>query len=268
MLKDRECKHCGFKLPNSKANQIANHERWCKQNPRYLEIKERTGSKIADALKINALERKGEIKVFTVECECCKISFTVKESENLFPLKEKYYCSRSCANKREHSEETKQKIGNSLLKPIKYKICPNCGKEYSTKSNACSAKCSRELRPKKYSALQLYRMKCAFNFALNDFPDEFDFSLIEKHGWYRAKNRGDNLNGVSRDHIVSVKFGFEKNISPDIIKHPANCQLLIHGENISKGHKCNLTIDQLMVKIQEWNHKHNTYGTGLINKRV
>ena len=105
-------------------------------------------------------------------------------------------------------------------------------------------------------ALINYRADCAFRFNVYDFPDEFDLSLVEEFGWYRAKNRGNNLQGVSRDHIISVRYGFDNNIGADIISHPANCQLLRHGENISKGKKCHLTIEQLFDRIRYWNDKY------------
>ena len=90
-----------------------------------------------------------------------------------------------------------------------------------------------------------------------DFPNEFDIVLVEQHGWYKATNRGNNLTGVSRDHIVSVRYGFDNGIDPSIISHPANCQLLQHGTNVSKGKKCDLTIEELFVKISNWNDKYN-----------
>lgn len=105
-----------------------------------------------------------------------------------------------------------------------------------------------------------YRLACKFNFNIGDYPDEFDFKLIENHGWYSAKNRGNNLNGVSRDHIVSVKFGFENSIDPKIISHPANCQLLRHNDNVSKNKKCSMTIDELLEKIQKWNDRYSLLG--------
>jgi hypothetical protein len=105
-----------------------------------------------------------------------------------------------------------------------------------------------------------YRLACKFNFNIGDYPDEFDFKLIENHGWYSAKNRGNNLNGVSRDHIVSVKFGFENSIDPKIISHPANCQLLRHNDNVSKHKKCSMTIEDLLEKIQKWDDRYNQMG--------
>ena len=56
----------------------------------------------------------GELKHFNVLCNKCNKEFDVEEREKIFPKKEKYYCSRSCANSRIHSEETKQKIKKTL----------------------------------------------------------------------------------------------------------------------------------------------------------
>lgn len=100
-----------------------------------------------------------------------------------------------------------------------------------------------------------YRMDCRFNFNLADFCSEFDFSQIEKFGWYKAKNKGDNQGGISRDHMVSVKFGFENKIDPKIIAHPANCALMRHGLNVSKSSKCSISLDELLKRIEKWNNK-------------
>jgi len=59
--------------------------------------------------------------------------------------------------------------------------------------------------------------------------------------------------GVSRDHVISVAYGFENNIDPLIIKHPANCQLLRHSDNSSKHIKCDMVIENLLEKINKWN---------------
>jgi hypothetical protein len=104
-----------------------------------------------------------------------------------------------------------------------------------------------------------YKKLCGFNFSLNSYPEEFDFSLIEKYGWYKAKNRGDNLNGISRDHIYSRDKGFENLIDPYIISHPANCQLLKHNDNASKNRECGIKIEELIEKIKMWNQKYGEY---------
>ena len=96
-----------------------------------------------------------------------------------------------------------------------------------------------------------------FNFNLASYPEEFDFSLIEKVGWYSPTNKKNNLGGVSRDHILSVKFGFINDVDPKIIAHPANCQLLPHNENISKNHRSHISLEDLLIRIESWNQKYS-----------
>lgn len=176
--------------------------------------------------------------------------------------KEGDHCSRRCGNTgRKHTEETKQLISSSM-RILRDQVCQYCGTQFQNTRihKYCSVNCSHSARKDNYRKnrnQQLnYRHDCRFQFALNEYPDEFDFTLIEQHGWYTAKNRGGNTNGVSRDHMVSVKWGYENGIDPSIISHPANCQLLRHNENVSKGKKNAITIDELMVRISEWDKKY------------
>ncbi len=119
---------------------------------------------------IKANTRYGVVKDFEVSCEVCKNKFTVQEREKMFPKKEKYVCSRSCANKRIHSQETKNKIKNSLLnhyenreqtpnefkkykepklKIVKNLICVVCNQcftsEKKRKRKTCSKECMKNL---------------------------------------------------------------------------------------------------------------------------
>ena len=64
--------------------------------------------------------------------------------------------------------------------------------------------------------------------------------------------------------MVSVKYGYENNIDPKIISHPANCQLLIHNENVKKYIRCDLTIEELINKIEQWRIKYNGKSSGEI----
>jgi hypothetical protein len=98
-----------------------------------------------------------------------------------------------------------------------------------------------------------YRQLCEFKFSLKDFPTKFDFTLVEKFGWYQASNRGNNLNGVSRDHMFSIKEGFLNNVDRKIISHPANCALLLHTDNSRKKDKSSISLQELMERIKNWN---------------
>ncbi|MDA3781334.1 MAG: hypothetical protein PF487_14075, partial [Bacteroidales bacterium] len=119
----------------------------------------------------------------------------------------------------------------------------------------CNINCKRIYDKRNMSEYQKYYRQCQFKFNLSNYPNEFDFELIKQYGWYRAKNHGDNLNGVSRDHMISVKFGYENKISSEIIRHPANCQLMRHNENVSKYKNCSISLEELINKIDIWNTK-------------
>jgi hypothetical protein len=219
----------------------------------------------------------GELKNFNVICFKCKTPFIVEERESKFPSREKYYCSRSCANSREVSEEQKIKTsetltGKTYIKPIEIiSVCENCEQEFSYirkhKHNtiikpkrfcsiSCSARFRNKLKRKNRSEFLNYSADCSFKFNVFDYPEEFDLFLIEEYGWYKAKNRGDNLNGISRDHMISVRYGFDNNIPTEHISHPANCKLMQHSNNSSKNIKCSISYEELLEKIEKWNKKY------------
>lgn len=203
----------------------------------------------------------------TKKCLCCGEEFAPTHARSK-------YCSKSCAakitnknrkgKKRLFSEEGLSNLRKSALINLhsggKIKInryCKHCNEIIQTKSKVfCSISCKREYDRRNLSEYQIYRRECQFKFNLSDFPDEFNFTLIENHGWYKAKNKGNNLNGVSRDHMVSISYGFKNKINPNIIGHPANCELMIHNNNSKKHSKCTITLNELLLKIKEWNIKY------------
>lgn len=203
------------------------------------------------------------------------------------------FCSKSCSAKynnkqRVRTEESKHKTSKSLIKYYSSNIeetgkklvvtddgyesafyehaCQYCGKSfYSKKKNQrfCSIKCSANNRSDEcrnnMSLYKIYHKACDFKFALNEYPNEFNFRLIEAYGWYKPKNHGNNLNGVSRDHIFSIMDGFEKKIDPYYLSHPANCNLMIHNDNVSKYKRSDITFEELLEKIKEWENKYGIY---------
>jgi hypothetical protein len=237
------------------------------------------------------------LKIFEVECNTCHTQFQVQEFEKDFPSKERYFCSRSCANSYSGKQANRRNISlgrkrfdkehpgywakrrSPVIKKVSIKEvrkCKWCDNEFETTNMSntkyCSLSCASKYREfksfeKKLNAatsdaekikiqFRKYRIEASFTFALKDFPDEFDFSLIEKYGWYKAKNHGNNLNGVSRDHMYSVKDGFLNNVDPKIVAHPANCRLIRQGDNASKGSSSCITIEELMKRIEIWNKKY------------
>jgi len=249
------CKHCNEEFNFNETHEKANHSRWCDKNPKRNDTQ---NIKLGALKKIDS--KYGKLTIFKVNCHNCSNIFNVEERKYKFPSKKKYFCSRSCANTRHHSEETKRKISISFKNFTNISFCKKCNRCFKAKKNKkfCSNECSYKSKiTYNRSDLINYRKRCSFKFNLKDYHNEFNFELIEKYGWYKAKNHGDNQNGVSRDHIVSVKFGFENNIPSWIISHPANCELMRHKENVSKNKKCNLSLDELLIKIEKWNKKYS-----------
>lgn len=106
--------------------------------------------------------------------------------------------------------------------------------------------------------IERYRQLCRFTFNVYDYPDYFDLKLIELYGWYKAKNRGDNQNGVSRDHMFSIKEGYINNVDPYYLSHPANCILMRHVDNNKKKTNSTITFSELVEKIKSFDEKIKT----------
>jgi hypothetical protein len=193
-----------------------------------------------------------------------------KECEEIIPFEKKrnLFCSNSCSTKYTNKNR-KVTWGNKISESLqKYfdaenntkqnsKVCLNCSNQFHKNKLFCSIDCKRTYERNNMDSFKGYRLDCNFNFNLADYPEEFDFNLIEQYGWYSPSNKKNNLGGVSRDHILSVKDGFESNINPKVISHPANCQLLIHSKNISKHRKSSITLEELMIRIEKFDKKYN-----------
>lgn len=258
----KKCPYCNKNITcNKKA--FGAHVKWCKYNPNFLEIRENFKNKLRIYNKDKLIEKYGPIKQFTVECYYCHTKFIVEEHEKKFPSKDKYYCSSKC----KHKYSAAINILKNKSKWYIEKICPICNNKFTTRKSSkkefCSKKCIgiylHNLKKNKNIDLNIfknYHNECDFKFSLKDFPEEFDFEIIKKYGWYKPKNHGNNLNGVSRDHMYSVMEGFKNHIDPKIISHPANCRLIKHNDNSSKKDKCCITLEQLKNKIIEWDKKY------------
>lgn len=181
-----------------------------------------------------------------------KISVGVKKYYKEHP--ELHRAAYSCGGTIE-----KYKVAYELYKVSPNK-CTNCNFPLIWKHRNrkyCTKTCRVEYERKNLSEFKKYQLDCKFKFNLNTYPKEFDFSLIETYGWYKAKNRGDNLTGISRDHMYSIKDGFLHNVDLKIISHPANCRLIKQTDNSSKWKKSCITLDELKERIKIFNEKYN-----------
>ena len=100
------------------------------------------------------------------------------------------------------------------------------------------------------SEKELYYLKSEFKFKEEDFKKVKGYELIEQYGMYHSIN---NQSGVSRDHMISRNYGWLNNIPPEVIAHPANCEMIIQSNNASKGTKCSITLEELQERIKHWN---------------
>lgn len=96
---------------------------------------------------------------------------------------------------------------------------------------------------------ELYYLNCDFRFGFDDLKRVEGYDLIQKYGMYSVP---DNLDGVSRDHMVSRYYGWTHNIPPEVIRHPANCRIIKQRENSSKGKDCSITVEELYERIKNW----------------
>lgn len=245
-----KCEKCGEVFDNAKIK--ANHIRWKhKDQTAYIQNSKLRGIEISD--KIHGKKIKESVKCSHTNCKNI-INVEYREGKK----KDKYFCSIKCANSRgKRSDETKRKISESLRKEAKVftctcKMCESVFQHNKIKM-FCNTNCYKQFKRKNKTELQNYRSEATFNFNIFDYPNEFDLDLIKEYGFYSAANRGGNLNGISRDHMYSCKMGLINNVDPAIIRHPANCKLMRHNDNVSKNSECSITLEELLKRIDKWN---------------
>jgi hypothetical protein len=82
--------------------------------------------------------------------------------------------------------------------------------------------------------------------------------LLKEYGVFNYKT---NSKGCVRDHIYSRRSGFQNGVFPELLRHPCNCQIITHFDNISKAHKKinerytdndYHTLQELFAKIQNY----------------
>jgi hypothetical protein len=183
------------------------------------------------------------------------------------------YCDHSCAAKinnkiigRKHGPIAKPKISKKTktktIQPRQYEGIFSqfliTGPYSIIFLNTCAKtgiKTYQKYHISAFHAKKQYEIKCKFKFSISQFPLWFDGSLIEQFGWYStpgSKKGIKNINGVSRDHLISVNYGYLNNVDSYYISHPANCRLVRHEENNKKNTKCKITFEELLLKIKEF----------------
>ena len=108
---------------------------------------------------------------------------------------------------------------------------------------------NRRMGRNRTPAKDMYRQECNFNFNPFSYPYIPGYNKLLQNKYYHSVT---NPEGMTRDHMVSVDYGYKNSIDPKTISHPANCEFLSVYENARKGRKCSITIEQLYERIANW----------------
>ncbi len=151
----KKCKFCDYQIEVKRDNNsiISLHENRCNNNPNRID----TSSSLKGIKKVNRI-------TIVRNCIKCGKEFQISGTQKqLDSPKSKKCCSRFCANSKDHSDETKNKISNSIKTTIlslknnnkinkvkqynHIKDCLYCNKIFFTnkfKQEYCSRFCCRK----------------------------------------------------------------------------------------------------------------------------
>lgn len=99
-------------------------------------------------------------------------------------------------------------------------------------------------------AFKVYELAAGFKHGFETKCEE-QKALLKEYGVFNTK---DNTKGCVRDHLLSRRYGFDNNIDPEIISHSANCEIVLHSENIRRAFTNDnlITLDELLERIKNW----------------
>jgi hypothetical protein len=182
----KECKWCNELIEVEKQPLFALHVANCKSNPNLETRKQKASLKFKGVLKSERISLK---KV----CPKCSSEFDVVATESEIRRgKVKNFCSRKCANGRDFSEETKKKIGKSLIEGGKRFAPDNKGRKYEKRNGillttkkhyefVCQH-CGEIGKSSKYKKDQKYHKECWLSISGGLKKG----SSRGKSGWYRG----------------------------------------------------------------------------------
>ena len=104
-----------------------------------------------------------------------------------------------------------------------------------------------------------YYIECKFRFPDELLPYTEKSELIGRYPWYNPFHPKEN--GLTKDHMISKKYGYKHNVDTYLMSHPANCEIMLLSDNASKQDKCSLTVEELIERVEWWNENiiHNIF---------
>lgn len=189
-------------------------------------------------------------KEFPVNCQKCSKEFIVVEKLHSHPEREKYFCSRSCANSRSHSAQTKNKTSfslkmfhNSIGKENIKKECLECNvvfekPYYRIQQIYCSRSCAVTHRNKTTNLAQSAGLASAANRIKRSKNEIYFFELCKAHF-------------TNVEHNAPIFSGWDA----DIIIHDIKTAVLWNGkwhyEKITKSHSVKQVQNRDKIKLVE-----------------
>lgn len=121
------CEYCGKEF--EKWQSLSAHKRHCRKNPNFNEEEYKKKNKEIGQKSGNTIKQQNLLKEENIKkerkliCQKCGKEYILNLTDKEFN-KGNYskFCSRSCANSRQHSEETKKKISDGIKKSEKFQI--------------------------------------------------------------------------------------------------------------------------------------------------
>jgi hypothetical protein len=134
-----------------------------------------------------------------------------------------------------HSEESKKKIGRKSSEKFTDEFK---AKQYKTMVER-GIWTPREDKDPYY----FYRSLSDWNCNVLDFNVK-GVDLFYEYGYFHSKT---NTKGVVRDHRFSRISGFKNLIFPEILRHPFNCEFILHSDNARKHHSKKINSDSIPI---------------------
>ncbi len=244
---DIRCKFCGKECKNQLSR--ARHERSCKLNPNYDEniTAFKKGGRNS-CIKQNKIRKKERIE-YKCKCEKCGKEYIIVCTETDFLKKKHFFCSRSCANSRNHSEETKLKIRISInnyceshpSKRIENKyFCKKCGRKLSkkTKTGYCK-KCVQSTDAMRLKSHYAGLKSVAIQKQTRRSKNEIAFCELCKSYFKEVRNNEPIFNGWDADIII------------DDVKIAVLWNGLWHYQKITSKHSVEAVQNRDRIKIKE-----------------
>jgi hypothetical protein len=150
-----------------------------------------------------------------------------------------------------HSDVAKEKISQAGFGKIGYWSGKTMSKESNQKRSQSQS--GRKMKPESVQKMIQTKIKKGI-FWKSDDPFYFEFKKYRRKVYYwTSKNNLPTLENYYRrgrfdfhlDHKYSITEGFRNGVPPKIIGSIHNLQFIPYTENVSKGIKCSITLEEL-----------------------